>query len=67
MNIMRVTFLKSRLGAKGFTINLFFNQKYLRFEDMGITQNQNITKEDKDMIETIEKCLTLDEIIENAI
>lgn len=67
MNIMRVTFLKSRLGAKGFTINLFFNQKYLRFEDMGITQNQNITKEDKHVIETIEKCLTLDEIIENAI
>lgn len=66
MNIMRVSFLKSRLGAKGFTINLFFNQKYLRFEDIGGTINTNVTSEDKHMIEVIENSLTLDEIIENA-
>lgn len=66
MNIMRVSFLKSRLGAKGFTINLFFNQKYLRFEDIGGTINTNVTPEDKHMIEVIENSLSLDEIIENA-
>lgn len=66
MNIMRVTFLKSRLGTKGFTINLFFNQKYLRFEDMGNTASQNISSEDKQVIEVLENCLSLEEIIENA-
>lgn len=67
MNIMRCTFLKSRLGPNGFTINLFFNQKYLRFEDMATpTANQNITSQDKQMIDVLENVLSLDEIIENA-
>lgn len=66
LNIMRLTFLKSRLGANGFTINLFFNQPYLRFEDMGNTQTTNISSEDRNAITAIENALSLDEIIENA-
>lgn len=66
MNIMRATFLKSRLGPNGFTINLFFNQKYLRFEDMGSTVSENITSQDKQVIDVLENVLSLDEIIENA-
>ena len=65
-NIMRLAFLKSRLGDKGFSINLFFNKKYLRFEDIGDTTSTSITEEDKNMIKTIENVLSLDEIIENA-
>lgn len=65
-NTMRLSFLKSRLGAKGFSINLHFNKRYLRFEDMGNTISTNISDEDKDMIKTIENVLSLDEIIENA-
>lgn len=66
MNIMRCTFLKSRLGANGFSISLFFNQPYLRFEDMENTQTTNISEEDRNAISTIENVLSLDEIIENG-
>ena len=66
MNIMRVTFLKSRLGANGFSISLYFNQNYLRFEDMGDSLNTNIPQSERNAIEAIENALTLDEIIENA-
>lgn len=65
-DIMRLSFLKSRLGDKGFSINLLFNKKYLRFEDIGNTASTNISEEDKNMIKTIENVLSLDEIIENA-
>lgn len=34
LNIMRVYFLKSRLGANGMSIRLYFNHDMLRFEDM---------------------------------
>ena len=66
MNIMRVTFLKSRLGANGFSISLYFNQNYLRFEDMGDSMTTNIPQNERNAIEAIENALTLDEIIENA-
>ena len=66
MNIMRVTFLKSRLGANGFSISLYFNQAYLRFEDMENSQTENISTEDRNAIEMIENVMSLDEIIENA-
>lgn len=66
MGIMRVAFLKSRLGANGFTINLYFNKAYLRFEDMENSRSSNITETDRNMISAIENVLTLDEIIENA-
>jgi replicative DNA helicase len=66
MNIMRCTFLKSRLGANGFSISLFFNQPYLRFEDMENTQTTNISEDDRSAISAIENVLSLDEIIENA-
>lgn len=33
LSTMRLSFLKSRLGPKGFSIRLFFNTPYLRFED----------------------------------
>lgn len=66
MNIMRVTFLKSRLGSNGFSISLYFNQNYLRFEDMGDSVTTNIPQSERNAIEVIENALTLDEIIENA-
>lgn len=66
MNIMRATFLKSRLGANGFSISLYFNQAYLRFEDMENSQNENIPAEERNAIEMIENVMSLDEIIENA-
>lgn len=66
LNIMRLTFLKSRLGGKGFSISLYFNQKYLRFEDMEGTISENISSEDRNAITAIENALSLDEIIENA-
>ena len=66
MNIMRCTFLKSRLGGNGFSINLYFNQVNLRFEDMGESRSDNISEEDKCAITAIENALTLDEIIEKA-
>jgi replicative DNA helicase len=66
LNIMRLTFLKSRLGPNGFTINLFFNQPYLRFEDMGNTKTENISDEDRNAIVAIENALTLEEIIEKG-
>jgi replicative DNA helicase len=66
LNIMRLTFLKSRLGPNGFTISLFFNQAYLRFEDMTNTKTENISEDDKCAISAIENVLSLDEIIENA-
>lgn len=66
LNIMRLTFLKSRLGPNGFTINLFFNQPYLRFEDMGNTKTENISDEDRNAIVAIENALTLEEIVEKA-
>ena len=66
MNIMRATFLKSRLGANGFSILLYFNQAYLRFEDMENSQTENISTEDRNAIEMIENVMSLDEIIENA-
>ena len=66
MNIMRVTFLKSRLGSNGFSISLYFNQNYLRFEDMGDSITTNIPQSERNAIEAIENALTLDEIIENA-
>lgn len=34
LNIMRVYFLKSRLGANGMSTRLYFNHDMLRFEDM---------------------------------
>lgn len=66
MNIMRCTFLKSRLGGNGFSVNLYFNQINLRFEDMGESRNNNITEEDKCAITAIENALTLEEIIEKS-
>lgn len=66
MNIMRCTFLKSRLGGNGFSINLYFNQVNLRFEDMGESRSDNISEEDKCAITAIENALSLDEIIEKA-
>lgn len=55
MNIMRVKFLKSRLGPMGFTINLYYNQEILAFEDIendgiipeSITQQNQETTERK--------------------
>lgn len=34
LSIMRLSFLKSRLGPKGFTIKMYYNTECLRFEDM---------------------------------
>lgn len=66
MNIMRATFLKSRLGSNGFSISLYFNQNCLRFEDMNNTVTTDIPQNERNAIEAIENALTLDEIIENA-
>ena len=66
MNIMRATFLKSRLGANGFSVSLYFNQNYLRFEDMNNTVTTNISQNEKNVIDVMENVLSLDEIIENA-
>lgn len=66
MNIMRCTFLKSRLGGNGFTVNLYFNQVNLRFEDMGDSKSNDISEDDKNTIAAIENALNLNEIIENA-
>ena len=37
MGVMRLAFLKSRLGKKGMSINLLYNTEKLRFEDMSNT------------------------------
>lgn len=34
LSIMRLSFLKSRLGPKGFSIKMYYNTECLRFEDM---------------------------------
>lgn len=66
-NIMRLSFLKSRFGSKGFSINLHFNKAYLRFENIGDTYSTDLPESDKDMIKTIENVLSLEEIIEIAL
>ena len=66
MNIMRLSFLKSRLGPNGFTINLYFNQPYLRFESMENTQINTVPEQERKAIEVIENTLSLDSILENA-
>lgn len=58
MNIMRVSFLKSRLGRNGFSINLFFNHEFLRFENMG----EGIIEESNENDETIRNIV---EILDN--
>lgn len=65
MNIMRLSFLKSRLGNKGFTINLYFNQENLRFEGMEGTQVDNVPDEERKAIQTLENTLNLDEFFGN--
>ena len=67
MNIMRLSFLKSRLGPNGFTINLYFNQPYLRFESMNDTQVNTVPEQERKAIEVIENTLSLDSILENAV
>ena len=34
LSVMRVSFLKSRLGPKGFSVKMYYNTECLRFEDM---------------------------------
>lgn len=65
MNIMRLSFLKSRLGNKGFTINLYFNQENLRFEGMEGTQVDSVPDEERKAIQTLENTLNLDEFFGN--
>ena len=66
MNIMRLSFLKSRLGNKGFTIKLYFNQENLRFESMDDTQIDHVPDYERKSINAIENALSLDDILENA-
>lgn len=65
MNIMRLSFLKSRLGPNGFSINLYFNQANLRFESINESQTSPATIEEKNAIKVIENTLSLDSILEN--
>lgn len=67
MNMMRLTFLKSRLGRNGFTINLYFNQQYLRFESMEGTQVESVPDFERKTINAIENAMSLDAILENAV
>lgn len=66
MNIMRLSFLKSRLGNKGFTINLYFNHENLRFESMEGTTTSEMPQSERSAMIAIENALNFDEILENA-
>lgn len=66
MNIMRLSFLKSRLGRNGFSINLFFNHENLRFESMQNTSTDSLPTEERRVMEVLDNVLTLEQIIESA-
>lgn len=52
LSTMRLSFLKSRLGPKGFSIRLFFNTPYLRFEDAPDGETEEPLNEEQSEIMT---------------
>lgn len=53
LSVMRLSFLKNRLGAKGFSTKLYFNTECLRFEDLEENEEE-LSSEQEAMMNTFD-------------